>query len=295
MVAGIGVACTCAPLLIGASDTHKPSEYAGLRKLANLTLLYTQDFDNTFPLAFAQRNDGSWGWNSWTLVPEDWSNSGPWADPDRRRRASGVFPNSLRSYGNVDEVMGVAHFKVLRHPSDTRDFEMPNRPWTSCAFAINGLLHVLSVNAVARPERLTLAWPSLGKVAREGRIIASPTLWCDGALTSGAKDCRFHPTAPPSKGSSRGSAWFWTTHGKDQLDFGHAGAPFANTDGSLRHIQLQPTSIDGQRNPLVEDRHNFPFEQFGPDGSPLSLWSCTAAGATASYSCFFRPDNTFER
>lgn len=293
-VAGIAIAVAFAPGLIAAPRGSGESEFVGLKKAAQLALLYAQDNSDTLPLAIGQRLDGSWWWNTLIPVPEDWKTSG-WSDEETRARVAGIFPNSLRQYGSIDVLMGVPGFRRVRNSADATDFVSPNRPWTTCSFAMNGLLHSLQTAEVTRPDRLTLIWPSYGKASREGRIIANPTLRCDGW-----GPCQFNPSGPPVEGGSGGYAWWAlnprpqeTASGPERFNLGKSGVPLANVDGSVRFVQVQgPRSRDGQRT-FIQDRNNFPFAELDTEGNPATMWGCTSAGTTVAYACFFRPDNSF--
>ena len=152
---------------------------------------------------------------------------------------------------------------------------------------MNGLLQSFSLTAVESPSRLTMTWSGWGKSNDNGVSYINPRLNCGRSGTSGP--CVFNPAGYSQAGTSTGNGDEWNTPAT--LWVYSRGAVFVQTDTSAKFRKLGGNA--GATTPSGNG-NNDPFSVYLKDGTPDSMWRCTATGATVAYSCFFRPDNKFD-
>ena len=91
----------------------KTKNLSNTKQLATSTLIYTNDNDDTFPLAFSQRANGSWRSTVGHPIPADTLRSDAyWSTPDGLNSA-GVFPqNSTMPYTKNAQIFDDSGFKM---------------------------------------------------------------------------------------------------------------------------------------------------------------------------------------
>ncbi len=280
-------------------SAKKTTNLSNVKQMGTSMAIYAADNDDLFALSYSRRDDGPGGgigsatWNVIHPIPFDWKTSDVWDTPFRRSQNQTYWANSMQPYMKNWDIMDGTGFTKVRSTADAADFAgaMRRAPATQ-HFTYNGLLHTLSTSEVALPSKLVMFWSGNGNRGREGRAISNPNLRCDFAGTVGDIPCRFNPTAPPySGGSSSGWAWFWGTGGQCWV-YGN-GMNASRTDTSAKFFRVGPKNVLAPN--YITDYYGTPFANIDAQGNPLTMWGCTISGATASYSCFFRPDQDLLR
>ncbi|GMV87773.1 MAG: hypothetical protein AMXMBFR81_07040 [Chthonomonas sp.] len=275
-------------------SAKKTTNLSNVKQMGTSMAIYAADNDDLFAMSFSYRDDGTSRWNVIHPIPYDWKTSDVWDTPTVKASNTTYWANSMQPYMKSWEILDGTGFTKVRSTADAADFAgAARRAPASQHFTYNGLLHTLSTSEVALPSKLVMFWSGNGSAAREGRAISNPNLRCDWAASATPfQSCRFNPTAPPySGGSSSGWAWFWGTGGKAWV-YGN-GMNSSRTDTSAKFFRTGPKGVVAPN--YITDYYGTPFANIDAQGNPLTMWGCTIANATASYSCFFRPDQDLLR
>lgn len=273
----------------------KTATLNNFKQTATSCMMYAGDYDDLFPqFAGIDGAAGTWRWNFNISTPQGWR-PGAFSTEPRVSEDAAHWSNSIQPYAKSYEIYEAAGMPKVRLA--TPDYNTPVKPWKNVSIGYNGLLHAQSTSAIALPSRLTMFWQGRGKAMVEGFALSNPALNCPAANQT----CNFNPGGHAQPVGTTAGAWFglsgtaWV-YGK--------GMHFIATDTSARFLKLGgATGADPASMPLIRSV-NDPFAQYsngvnaatyGVNGAPWSMWVCSLAGApaTATYSCFFRPDSEF--
>ncbi|MFN3728576.1 MAG: prepilin-type N-terminal cleavage/methylation domain-containing protein [Fimbriimonadaceae bacterium] len=272
-------------------SAKKVKNLSGIKQVATGAIMYSVDSDDMLPMALTYRyTNGTTNWNVLHPVPGDWklASGDYWTLPAGWNQANQHWANSTQPYIKSWAIWDDTGFTRVENAADAADFAAPNRQPASVNFTYNGLLHTLSTSEVASPSRLTMFWNGFGKAAYRGRALSNPQIRCNNA-SAAYLPCRFNPTGVPQTGADGGYGWFWATDPASAFVFGE-GMNFAHTDSSAKFRPIgRRTGPDTTSEPN-RNYYGSPFAHIRNDGRPLTMWGCTISGATASYACFFRPD-----
>ncbi len=271
-------------------SAKKTTNLSNVKQTGTAMAIYSADNDDLMALAFSTRDDGTARWNVIHPIPYDWKTSDVWDTPTVKQANTTYWANSLQAYMKSWDILDGTGFTKVRNAADAADFAgAARRAPASQNLTYNGLLHTMSASEVAMPSKLVMFWNGNGTSALEGRAITNPTLRCDYLAGSGAQACRFNGAAPPyAGGSASGWAWFWTGGAAAKAWVWGNGMNSSRVDTSAKFFRV------GAKNTIapnyITDYYGSPFASLDATGSPISMWGCTIPNATASYSCFFRPD-----
>ncbi|MEJ5253416.1 MAG: DUF1559 domain-containing protein [Chthonomonadetes bacterium] len=245
-------------------------------------LMYTQDYDELFPLAGGYAAGVGWLWNFWHAVPEDWR--GDICPPDNFRCGSyrSFWANSIAPYLKNQGIWACPSGPSSRLFSDAI-YASARKPWTKVSYTYNGLLMQYPQAGIVAPAELTLLWEGRGKVQKEGAALTQPALVCSDPndLT-----CRYKPWnngCQPGNGGT--SAWF----GHDGTQWVHnGGANFVMTDGHAKWRRLGAvySNADPANRPATDWRTD-PYTHYDGQGFPYYAWT------DGCHLWLFRPDYDF--
>jgi prepilin-type N-terminal cleavage/methylation domain-containing protein/prepilin-type processing-associated H-X9-DG protein len=198
------------------------------KQLATAVIMYNQDYDETFPLAFGY-DTGIGGWGSTYRMPVPQS----WATPvDARANASASnWINSTAPY--------VKNYQVVKCPSSTNvgfqggnAYSGPGRAQVSLTY--NGLLMNYADAGIATPANLPMITEGTGKAALDGYSLAFPALICSDP----AGTCSYKPgnNGVCASGNGSTSAWFGTFGQTAPVHSGGSNVAFA--DGHVKFRRL---------------------------------------------------------
>ncbi len=246
----------------------KTATLSNFKQTGTSTLMYAADTDDVLPLAWSF--DGvDWRWNFLTSVPNGWRNNGVHNVEPRRSQDGLHWANSLQTYVKNFELMEMNGMPLTEVVTDGI---VPGFRKAKVGIAFNGLLHAYSGTAIEQPSRIPMYWAGGGKQNRNGFALTNPALNCAG---QGA-GCRFG-TSP--------AAWF----GMESLAVYGQGMHFVASDTSAKLRNLRTSTNTAAPS---TDYYNNPFSTVNAANQPQGMWFCTATGATVSYPCVFRPDQT---
>jgi len=277
------------PVFAQAKEAAKKTKnLSGIKQMATSLMIYNSDSDDLFPNAMSTRTDGTFRWSTLHPTPHNWKLDGTW-DAASQEQARTYWSNATQPYVKNWELLDDSGFPRTVNSADAADFANPLAApkAKNVLFTYNGLLHNVSSTEIASPSKLPLFWLGNGKSPLAGRAIHNPTLVCNG--TTG-NPCRFNPSAVPMTGATAGYTWFWAT-GASGYVFGQGmNYSFSDSSAKFRNIGRVTGASPAEPN---RDYNNSPFAHILTGGIPSTMWGCTAPGATASYSCLFRPDQEF--
>jgi len=293
------------PVFAQAKEAAKKTQaLSNFKQEGTAMQIYLGDSDDTFPLSYSWDGTAqSFRMDFYHRVPQDWDNTAPYNDPNRRSEEGQFWANSIQPYSK--------NYDLFEQPGmpETRSaipYNNTNRRPAKMSQTYNGLLHAWSATAVTEPSKLPLVWAGFMKQNRLGVARSSPALTCD-APAPASPICRFSPTAAPQVGSngygdpSYGYVWWgWATPVNYFTTWQYGrGMIMTRADSSAKFYPMNAGVYPGNYSRNANDS---PFSQFGNStpGEPRWMSDCQSpatatfgASADVIYPCFFRPDSTF--
>ena len=266
----------------------KTSALSNIKQSGTSIIIYTNDYDDCFPMAFASRNGTSMGLRTGSggvaygaAVPAGWPNP---ASGYIKSQDEVQWANSTQAYRKNSQILEMTGMKdELAPASMTTGALLTQRDKTS--YGMNGLLHTLSTTEVGSPSKVTLLWPVHGAVNHVGLNYAAPYLLCPNTNAG----CRFNAGGSPN--GQTGSGWgaelpWYTNVGGDFTYWAYAKAiPLVFTDTSARTRKVGGPAFVWTQSIWTE-----PFQMWNGEGIEWGYYGCTASGVVWYYPCFFRPD-----
>ncbi len=262
---------------------------SNMKQLGNSIMMYSSDYDDTYPLAFGFRpSDGAWTYLDYVAVPPDWR---PGSSAAYIARSELAFPNSIYSY--------TKNWNVLTCPSSTElMLDIYGLSYTGAAkkpipvsYSMNGALHASQSGVVQLPSQLPMIWEGNGKASPVGLASNSPTLICDTPFA----ECSFKRVAANQcTGAENGTTM---THPNNLNGLKTWGSVWVHqkvqnmcmADGHVKAYKLG-TAIAPSYSDTGYYTQNDPFPYYDAKGLPNSnyVWSDGCHNAP------FVPDNNFE-
>jgi len=240
------------------------------KQVGTAVLMYVQDYDETFPLAFGWVAGTGWLYTYMHTAPADWFQPGSHI----RATASPVqWCNSIqpymKNYGATACPSGPE--MNLANAGFPQNYAAPAKPWANTSFTFNGLLHSYSAAGVAAPAGIPMVWEGMGKVKLKGGTIANPFLVCDD------------PNAPCVYKARSGGACQGPNGGTGGM-FGPNGSMYIHSQGGVflmadGHVKWRPLGRGTPTNGDVD-----PFTNYDSSGLPASYWW------NGCHAWLFRPD-----
>jgi len=267
----------------------KTSALSNIKQTATSVIMYTTDYDDLFPMAFASitgtpmgLRTGSGGVAYGAAVPAGWPNpaSGYTKVQDEVQWANSTEP--YRKNANILEMTGM---KIEAAPTSLTSGALLTSHYRS-SYGLNGLLHTLSTTEVGSPSKVPMLWPVHGAVIHDGMNYAAPYLICPDTNSG----CRFNSGGSPN--GQTGSGWgaqlpWYTNFGGDYTYWAFSKAiPIVNTDTSAKSRKVGGPPFQWTQSLWTE-----PFQMWDPEGIEWGYYGCAASSTTIwYYPCYFRPD-----
>jgi len=263
----------------------KASSISNLKQVATSMMIYTTDYDDAFPSAYAKINGTSQGlWVGYgATYPAGWAVDGYYKKTeDEVQWANTTEP--YRKNPGVTEFVGLSE-----EPRPGFVTLVPNGPKLNLITqGFNGLLHCLNFSSISSSSSVPMMWPAHGKIRHTGVAYSSPYLWCPSSTIA----CRWSPGAGPqgqTSGLMAGMMWYTDAGGDFSYWVYGKGYPIVRTDTSVKMIPRvgSPSQSVGNNNPFGD-----PFATYDEVGIEWSFYPCYAPGTSTgvTYPCFFRPD-----
>ncbi|MGQ9488655.1 MAG: DUF1559 family PulG-like putative transporter [Armatimonadota bacterium] len=253
------------------------------KQLGLAFLMYTQDYDELFPLAGGYTSNG-WLWNYWHAVPQDWRPD--ICPPDNFRCSSypSFWANSITPYIKNQGIWACPSGSRKRILPDDR-YAAARKAWTNVSYNYNGLLMQYPQAGIVAPAELILLGELRGKTQVEGFALTQPALICDNPADP---TCRYKPRSNGCQPGNGGrSAWF----GHDGTQWVHnGGANLVMTDGHAKWRRLGAVYSNADpRNRPATDWSQDPYTHYDGQGFPYYAWT------DGCHLWLFRPDYDFSQ
>jgi len=251
-------------------------------------LMYTQDYDELFPLAGSYTvpvGGPGWLWNYWHAVPEDWRGDICVANPNDNFRCTSYrsfWANAVSPYMKNLGIWACPSGSPSKLFSDAI-YAGARKPWAKVSYTYNGLLMQYPQAGIVAPADLTLLWEGRGKAQKEGAALTQPALICSDPADP---SCRYKPSNNGCQtGNGARSAWF----GHDGTQWVHnGGANFVFTDGHAKWRRLGAVYSDAEPNSRpATDWSQDPYTHYDGRGFPYYAWT------DGCHLWLFRPDYDF--
>jgi prepilin-type N-terminal cleavage/methylation domain-containing protein/prepilin-type processing-associated H-X9-DG protein len=239
------------------------------KQMGTAFMMYVNDYDEAYPMAFGMASDGAWLWQFLHAVPQNWR---PLPAGDRRLNAYPThWANSTQPY--------IKNLQLLACPSgpevriNTPHYNTPVTKWANVSYTFNGLLHTYSMAGVATPASLPLVWEGRGKAAVAGFSLANPVLICDNPYVT----CRYIPYTDGCGATNGTTSTMFVLDGTMWIH--NQGANFVLADGHSKWRRLGATLSPGDT-----DYNTDPYTGYDSAGFPGFYWY------DGCHAWLFRPD-----
>jgi prepilin-type N-terminal cleavage/methylation domain-containing protein/prepilin-type processing-associated H-X9-DG protein len=239
------------------------------KQLGLAYMMYIQDYDEQFPLAFGVTAAGAWRAGNYIPVPPNWrpGSSASYIDHGNISFSGSIYPY-MKNY-DIFTCPSAAELQVVA----TTGAIVPPRK-TSISY--NGLLHSYAQAGMTSPADVILSWEGDGKAATLGFAFANPQLNCP---TPNAP-CVYQPRANGACATGNGGTGsYYTSNGSYWIHSQGVNINFADGHAKWRRLgaQLAPAATNFNIDPNTAYR---------PNGTAASYWW------NGCHAWLFRPDFT---
>ncbi|QYK53207.1 MAG: prepilin-type N-terminal cleavage/methylation domain-containing protein [Fimbriimonadaceae bacterium] len=217
----------------------KTQDISNEKQIATSVMIYSTDYDDLYPLAFASDSTGTFTF-SYIDTPADWDPTVSATYHNRRRH---VFPNSTMSY--------IKNKQIFASPGGN---EEPLSGWVYTAglpffnngYHFNGLLTAYSQTAVNDVAKLRMLTMTQGNHNVKGATYAQPSLICNVTTSP----CQYVPSTATCS-SARNGEWSELTDpaGRSMWVFGQGvNAVYADTHAKFTRVAGAAVQFSDYRN-----------------------------------------------
>lgn len=247
---------------------------SNMKQIGTAFMMYVQDYDETYPLAFGNYPGLGWLYGFAHDVPYDWENID---DPDWKNQAAVGWANSIQPY--------VKNYNIYACPSAVNDVSLkdygwnytdPIKPPVPTTYTYNGLLMAYSMAGVIAPTNVPLVIEGLGKTRYIGVASNFPELRC----ADSTQPCRYQPRANGGCVAGNGGRSRSGMYGPRPTRWIHSqGQNMTFADGHAKWRKLGSVFAPGDTDASID-----PFTQYNPDGTVNIVWT------NGCHHWLFRPD-----
>ncbi|MCG9896116.1 MAG: prepilin-type N-terminal cleavage/methylation domain-containing protein [Fimbriimonadaceae bacterium] len=255
----------------------KTQDLSHIKQLATGTMIYTSDYDDTFPLAYAVSSTGFWYTTFLIETPADWPAgfSQAYYDENRTHVLNSTFPYTkngemLKSTAGVDRTIAGANYNNR------------NRAFFTTNYQFNGTLNSWSATAVNQPSQLPMYSQNRGTMNIRGFGTSNPFLQCPNS----GQPCVFQPSSPTCSpfGSGRNGQWSEMLFNSTYTQWVHGrGQIVVHADTSTKW-----RSMNGPVNGRSDFRTMY-WTRFRSNGASINEWQDT----NFCHTMLFQPDFDF--
>ena len=255
-------------------------------------LMYVQDYDETFPLAFGWHPAIGWGWQFVGHYPPNWVGNGP----NYTNLQRGYWMNSTQPYIKELKIAlcpsAATDGTAVLGPPETQGPGLPAPEKTSLTY--NGLLMAYPEAGIAAPSSLPMITESLGQAFFNGYTASEPVLICNDPAAA----CVYVPTPDNGNGAcgngnGEQDTWFLfpaaaAVHAK--------GETYTYADGHVKYKKLSVDEVSTTQG--LTDFTTEPWGAYFPPGTPFPAYSPSGAwydGSTGNcHLSYFAPNFDFQ-
>jgi prepilin-type N-terminal cleavage/methylation domain-containing protein len=259
----------------------KAVDQSNVKQITLGTIMYTNDYDDTYPLEAGKNCDGSWKVNSRALVPANFSSVGISSCDDRVNGGLGLAQNTTNPY--------IKNYPIFQMPGATQDYDPIESSYfvnpvgtpAKVSYTFNGLLGSASATSMNSPASVPIWWPGFSQAAGLGYSYAQPFLICSNPNEA----CMFTPlgagaiSCPGGDGSAaqNGTAAGFGTNTNGTVWCFSKGEDWGYADG---HVKFRILGSSLTPSPITD-----PWSQYDAQGVPLAYFLDTQCMTP-----LFRPD-----
>jgi prepilin-type N-terminal cleavage/methylation domain-containing protein len=245
------------------------------KQLGTAMLMYSQDYDETFPMAFGYYQGLGWLWN--------YLGNTPYNNVCANGNCGPIWTAAMTTYWANATQPYIKNYKILKCPSAARQdptaaTQAAGAPTPEdVSYTYNGLLMSYAQAGVNVPASLPLITESRGAGFYRGYQLANPVLRCTDASNP---SCTYNFGGANQAVNGNTSAWFGFI-GKASV---HAeGQNWTYTDGHSKFKRLSVKVVNPGRTAFRRE----PWAFYNTNETPASAW------VTSSHLYYFRPDYDF--
>ncbi len=231
------------------------------KQVGTALMMYVQDYDEVFPMAFGTNAAGAWRVGAYGPVPANWR---PGSSASYLRHGQVFWANAIQPYmksyaallcpeGTVTDLAGVNYTAPVTTP-------------LGVSYGYNGLLHTYPQAGLNNPADVILSWEQSSKGPLRGMASVDIPLSCPNPN----QPCVYTPAIKNGPGdytcaTGNGSSSLW--YGPNPSQLVHAqGQNIGYADGHAKFLRLTgaANSIGNWKNEL--------WSGYNPDGTPVGYW-----------------------
>lgn len=246
------------------------------KQLGTAITMYTQDYDETFPLAYGKSGgvNGNWEWSYFMCVPYNW-NPTRTADFDS---FANFWANSTYAYTKNYQLLACPSAPLAKLSASAYPTNLTIQP-VPVTYSYNGDLHGYTLAGVNNPSACPLVWEGDGKAKLLGYQTANPDMSC------GTGDCVYKPVVNGFCSTNGCVDYVWQGTNVDGPMTVHSGGQvFTFTDGHTKWRRVAGVSTPGRTDKLTDP--NCDYDKSGY--ANLSWYD-----AQYYHGYLFRPDYDF--
>ncbi len=283
------------PVFAQAREKARSSSCLNNMKQSGLGILqYVQDFDETYPLAYARSDSAGWEMTQVTHVPPTWYTATVGA---QTARDHSIWANATQPYVKNYGVLTCPSSEPVDYYGNTDAFKVVEP--VAMSYVYSGELMAAPESLIKRPAAVPVLWEGDGKQAVRGVVQNKTILYCP----NGNAACAYVPTSVTSSctgangdislGLSFGAGSPVVTRGS--MDIHSRGANYVYADGHAKWqrtvIAIAPAENNGD-GALVD-----PYRRYNAQGFPLRNGSYNhiwySASSDACHTLYFGPDRDY--
>ncbi|GAB4464141.1 MAG: hypothetical protein OHK0029_33770 [Armatimonadaceae bacterium] len=234
-------------------------------------IMYTQDYDERYPLAYGYYPGFGWLRSYYHDYPANWDRT---TDQVWRTAVSMLWINAIQPYiKNIDltQCASAAPQNVPGYDYSAANLE--TRPGVA-SYSYNGDLHSYPMAGVVAPADVILLTEEVGKQPYRGTASSNPQLNCNDPN----QECIYKPRTNGACQAGNGGRDTWYL-GTGSFWIHNQGMNFAFADGHVKWRRLGAQLAPNHTNGAVD-----PWTLYQSDGSPGSRWWNNCHGS------LYRPD-----
>jgi prepilin-type N-terminal cleavage/methylation domain-containing protein/prepilin-type processing-associated H-X9-DG protein len=253
---------------------------SNLKQLGTSTMMYIQDYDETYPQGVGMTNGTNWYVGLNTMSPNGWR-AAHQAGSTRFEAAACTWGEALQPY--------IKNYGMYTCPSaaasnlgglDAEYASAVKKPAAS-SYTYNGMIHQAPQSIMELPTDVIMFWEGRGKQAVNGFTFTQPQLNC----TNGNPSCVYQPIPRNATGGFVGpcptaaggtSSWYGINDPNGTLRIHTGGMNIAYADGHAKWFKMASST-----NPSYQTD---PFGSYTADGRPTGMWTI------CGQAYWFRPD-----
>jgi len=230
------------------------------KQWSSATMMYIQDYDETYPLSMGRRNDGSWA------VDGDGAPFVADTPANARTNSASYVASRQVAWGNAVQPY-VKNYQMFQCTSGSTFDDLGWTAWiaspVNTSYTYNGLLQSYPLAGVVLPAELPMLTEGYGRGGLKGWQAPNPFLFCPENAACSYKPSPGNGVCVPGNGGTSGWFGFVGTaevHGQ--------GMNYAYADGHVKQKTLSTKTVA----PGTTDPFTQPYAEYDKSQFPTNSW-----------------------